>query len=518
MPALPAELWTQVFDLAADEDVIFQYGIPGVMAESAWFKNVFEEWVLRPPQDALHLVQRRSYATKKAIVATCKKWRTLGSEFLFRCFFINDPARLQTLCAILDSSSATSTTASASLGWWTRRIHLTRYYASATRGMTAASLQDVLVSIIRHCPNLEIFIVDWPMAGSTFAAVADALTTFSHKSLRTLHINVPSSALSKVIWTLHSLRALLAVHLDLEAPTPDDEAQVVDETHLGAAGHWLGASLLRHLSLDCGTRRTDIPDVPGFLAAHGASLLFLDLNAIPALPVPRVLAACPALTTFAFNADWRIVVPDDEDDSADPPPPLAHERLTSVGLHGLGYAFGVGYAAAHAREDPLPALLVTSANDRTFAALCDRARFPALRQVRVLSRSLLNDLNRADGPSKEEGGMERWERWWAECRRAGLRFEDCTGGFLGELPHDEVDESDEDEEDSDDESEWELDVPPVPREGGSQVEELRLLLEECRAMDAGRDDNYMFASPEAQSMFPGITITPPVASASSSSS
>jgi hypothetical protein len=68
MPDLPAELWTHVFDLAADEDVIFQYALPSVMAESAWFKNVFGKWMLRSPQDALDLIQRRSYATKKVVL------------------------------------------------------------------------------------------------------------------------------------------------------------------------------------------------------------------------------------------------------------------------------------------------------------------------------------------------------------------------------------------------------------------------------------------------------------------
>lgn len=63
---LPSEIWTQIFDLAADEDLIFRYGLPTSMAESAWFKSVIEEWALRTPQEALNLIQRRSYATKKA--------------------------------------------------------------------------------------------------------------------------------------------------------------------------------------------------------------------------------------------------------------------------------------------------------------------------------------------------------------------------------------------------------------------------------------------------------------------
>jgi len=77
---LPAELWTHIFDLAADEDVIFQYGLPTVMAESAWFKTVFSAWALRTPEEALNLIQRRSYATKKV----CPWILTVPSHFHMR--------------------------------------------------------------------------------------------------------------------------------------------------------------------------------------------------------------------------------------------------------------------------------------------------------------------------------------------------------------------------------------------------------------------------------------------------
>lgn len=63
---LPAEIWTHIFDLAADEDILFRYGIPTVMAESAWYKDpIINEWRLRSPGEAMNLLQRRSYATKK---------------------------------------------------------------------------------------------------------------------------------------------------------------------------------------------------------------------------------------------------------------------------------------------------------------------------------------------------------------------------------------------------------------------------------------------------------------------
>jgi hypothetical protein len=231
------------------------------------------------------------------------------------------------------------------------------------------------------------------------------------------------------------------------------------------------------------------------------------------MPLARILAACPSLTTIAFNTDWRIVRPDDDEE--DPTaPPLAHDRLTNVGLHGLAYAFGVGYAAGHAQEAPIPAFLVTSANDRTITALCESARFPALRRVRALSRSLLVELDRANGPAEEGGGMARWERWWEECRGAGIRLDDCTGALLGELPQDPPDESEsESEEDDDEEEEWKFTVPPT-QSVESGLEDLRPLLEECRAMDKGRDDNYMFNDPGIQAIFPGIS---PVASGSNRS-
>ncbi|KAJ7692633.1 hypothetical protein B0H14DRAFT_3531436 [Mycena olivaceomarginata] len=119
------------------------------------------------------------------------------------------------------------------------------------------------------------------------------------------------------------------------------------------------------------------------------------------MPLPRILALCPALTTVAFNADWWLVRTDDKDIE----PPLAYERLTNVGLHGLVYAFGVSFAAAHTQGDPFPMFLVTSANDRTLSALCTCKHFPALRRVCVLSHSLLEEFDRTDGPTE---GMARW--------------------------------------------------------------------------------------------------------------
>ncbi|KAJ7815654.1 hypothetical protein B0H14DRAFT_3476025 [Mycena olivaceomarginata] len=152
---------------------------------------------------------------------------------------------------------------------------------------------------------------------------------------------------------------------------------------------------LRYLSVHCGTQYVDLPDILAFLPVHGAPLLFLDLYSISA--------------TVAFNADWRLVHTNDEDVE----PRLVYERLTNVGLHGLVYAFSVGFAVTHMQGDPVPMFLVTSANDRTLAALCTRKRFPVLlHRVCVLSHSLLEEFDRADRPAE---AMAQWEA----CNHAG---------------------------------------------------------------------------------------------------
>ncbi|KAJ7469698.1 hypothetical protein FB451DRAFT_1476595 [Mycena latifolia] len=483
MPDLPSEVWTQVFDLAADEDLIFEYGLPTTMSESEWFEDYFGDWALRSPQDVLDL----------AIVQTCKQWRNLGYESLFRFLFFSDPARLLTLCGILDPSSAAATTATASLGWWTRRIQVTRFYANTTREASQAALQDALVRILCHCPNLEIFIVDWPMAGSTFSPIADALTRFTSNSLRTLHITVPALSLPKVIWTLNALPYVCAAHIELSSevspPGPQNGPRLrlphLQQLSLGGYTHQLlkqatrwQLPALRHFSLVCDTPKFGPPDTPAFIAAHGAHLISLDLSSGTAMPLSRLIAACPALTSLAFHGDWRVVVPDDPDAPAETPP-LAHTGLTSVGLHGLAYAFGVGAAL----DAPPTAQHNTYMNDRNLALLCERARFPALRRIRVLSRGLLGELDRARGPGAEGGGAARWARWWKMCREAGIQLEDCTGGLLGELPRDyDGGYSHELEEVEEEHGEWDIEIPPIAPKAtmvpgrGTSLDELRRLL------------------------------------------
>ncbi|KAF7343756.1 NTF2 domain-containing protein [Mycena sanguinolenta] len=314
---------------------------------------------------------------------------------------------------------------------------------------------------------------------------------------------------SRVIWALDSLRHISAAYIKLEAAKDE-------ELHLGAASsirlrlpalqhlalkgniqdfveQAAGWSLpsLRHVSLNCGTRRSDLPDTLAFLAAHGADLTSLDLYAIPAMPLARILALCPALTTLAFDGDWRVLTsadPSFDGDEGDTPP-LAHDRITT--------------------------------NDCTLDLLTARAAFPLLRTIRVLSPDLLEALDRADGPAPGEG-MKRWERWWQGCTHVGGeagRFDwgESDGEEESEVEGELVD-GDTDEEESDDD---EYDIPPspthrpnpsrsrrddrewrtsIPAQGGPQLDELRQLLAECRAMDAGRDDNYLFRNPGAMAM------------------
>lgn len=78
--ALPGEIWTQIFELATDEDVLFQPGIQTSIAESAWERDSAKAqvgfpnpWNLRSPEQAMDILLKRSYATKKVNVIRLTK-------------------------------------------------------------------------------------------------------------------------------------------------------------------------------------------------------------------------------------------------------------------------------------------------------------------------------------------------------------------------------------------------------------------------------------------------------------
>ena len=77
---LPPELWYQIFDLAADEDVIFYPGLQTSMAQSTWSRAVYGKWKVRTPQDTINIIQRRSYATKKVSSTVSHVWRSRTSS------------------------------------------------------------------------------------------------------------------------------------------------------------------------------------------------------------------------------------------------------------------------------------------------------------------------------------------------------------------------------------------------------------------------------------------------------
>jgi len=271
----------------------------------------------------MNLLQRRSYATKKvrsvlcilkpvlttyfqAIISTCRQWRGVGSEFLFRCLYFSDPAKMISLSTFLEATSDPGIT---SPSWWTRRIHVSRYHPSPSRRTTIENMDHALVSIVSHCPNLEIFVMERPM-GSAFGPVVDALATHAFRKLHTVQWNVPGEALAKVIWALDSLPLLVAVHVDLETPVPSiqETANLGSATNLPIMLPFLKQLSLRgyveeiveqcagwdlpalcNLSVDSGTSVQDIPDIVEFLRNHGPNLTLLDLNVSPLLDVRKIL-------------------------------------------------------------------------------------------------------------------------------------------------------------------------------------------------------------------------------------
>lgn len=311
--------------------------------------------------------------------------------------------------------------------------------------------QATLISLLRHCPNIEIFIVQRPL-GLTFGPVIDALATYASRRLHTVHLNIPGESVSKIIWAFSALPHILAAHIDIDTdvPTSQEVARLgsaqdlqirlpyLQQTSLrGYVGTFLeqmaGWDLpaLRNFSIDSGTSVQDQQDVVEFLNHHGLNLIYLDLNLKNFADVPVVLDLCPNLCTFAFNSDWRITPHNSNPRTIVNRP---HQHIHTIGLHGLSYAFGVGMRYKIAtKSNSFEAQYAAHSNDLNMAAL-NKSYFPKLRRIRALNQRVLEELNQSNGPSSENGGYDRWHNWWTSCASAGIRLEDCTGQLLGTLP------------------------------------------------------------------------------------
>lgn len=333
----------------------------------------------------------------------------------------------------------------------TKRIHISRYFQPA--GLSAEELDIAVISIIQHFRKLEIFVFEWPLQ-SAFTHIADTLCHYCRRTLRVLHISIPCLEVAKLIWTLDSLQGLAVLHVEFGE-------RHTEENHLGSASD-ISLTLpkleqlslrgfftdfleeatewefpcLTNFSLDFLNHRDELPDVLEFLTNHGSQLTYMDINCIPTLDLPSILEVCPSLTCFSFNPDWRLPEAAGVPVEASALVRTPHRGITTIGLHQLLYAFGVGYAAQYARVDQLSTRYIRHSNDMNFAALT-KQNFPNLKTVRLLSRTLLRDLEMANGP--DEVCYERWERWWSHCSKQGIRLEDCTGAELGYLPPDDSD-------------------------------------------------------------------------------
>lgn len=313
--------------------------------------------------------------------------------------------------------------------------------------------------------------------------------SFHRPAKKRASIGTAASELETPLGSMHNMSLELPSLEQLEVRGPC--AAFIEQ----AAGWTLPR--LNTFTFDMGAEQSDLPDILEFLTAHGGGLEYLDVNGIEKLPVVEILNLCPVLTTFIFNPDWKLIAPDAEE-TATAAAVLTqepHNGITHIGLHGLHDALGVSRQLSIDGQEQtlLPTAsqiqmsMLRRTNDSVFRALT-KTHFPNLKCVRAVSRPLLAALERANGPGKEPGCFERWERWWAQCTNAGIRLEDCTGDYLGTLP----DPDDDDEEDDDSEeasgSEEEYDESEAIRD------ELRELLVECQKMNATRESPSPFVA------------------------
>ncbi|THH11506.1 hypothetical protein EW145_g635 [Phellinidium pouzarii] len=447
---LPPELWREILDIATQDDPLLEPALLGPLAKSSWYEMVFGDWWLRRPHEALQIRQRQSYALKKAFTQTCTLFARVGAEYLYRSILVSDPRRLQKLCSVLDVNT--------NMGHWTKAIYI--YWDERLGVRDLGSMDDCVVSLVRHCPNLQVFMVDPKIGPGSFLSIADALRTHCSASLRLIQWKITFTNQTKVVPAISSMRNLVAIQLEINYPAMEGNTsfpgirQMLDVSfpHLkqlslrGAVQDFAEQITMWHmpeltsLTLDFKACRHDFPDVLEVLTTHGPQLDMLDLNAIPTLDVRSILTICPNLTTFCFSLDWQL-----EGNLVEGP----HRKLQNIGLYGLRHAFGVGFAGEVAQVNPFEAVIMRRRNDMNFIAL-DKNNFPSLCLIRVLEPGLLNDLNKNNGPATGiSAGYSRWERWWDQCSRQRIRLEDCTGNLLGTLPQREDDLEDYESEVSD---------------------------------------------------------------------
>ena len=75
--SLPSEIWTRIFHLATDDILSLGPGIPTSFMESAWSRvdwkicigggDPASRWRLRSPEEALDILHRKNYSTKKVL-------------------------------------------------------------------------------------------------------------------------------------------------------------------------------------------------------------------------------------------------------------------------------------------------------------------------------------------------------------------------------------------------------------------------------------------------------------------
>lgn len=356
---------------------------------------------------------------------------------MYKVAYVSDRRQLQKLCHVLGKN--------VDLGRYTRAIYIYSDDRQGSKDLKAMGMDDYLVSLIRYCRNLQNFIVIPELNSASFLNVADALRTYCCHTLRLLQWKLVFDVQSKAIQAMRSMRSLVALQIELSYPPAESQGsyngirQLVDISFpqlrqlclKGAIQEFVEQIVnwelpaLSHLTLDFKLCRHDFPDLAEILTVHGPQLELLDINSILEQDVAAILNICRRLTTFCFNLDWQL-----NGNLVGRP----HDTIRTIGLYGLRYAFGVGIAQEVAHVNPLEALVIRRRNDMNFLAL-NKVNFPALQTVRVLEQKLLVDLNENDGPDQGiSGGFTRWEQWWDQCAAHNVRFEDCTGAFLGTLP------------------------------------------------------------------------------------